>query len=248
MDKVKNIGVIGGYGATGSIVVDELLKQTDSQIFVGGRNIEKAQLIHKEKGDRVIPKYVDIYDEKTLSEFCQDCGIIINCAGPGYHILDKVAQTAFKQKCHYIDTSGEEKVFHSLTSHQNEMKKLGLTFLLSAGWMPGLSEVLPIYADMLAEQNFDCIHSLDLYFADASTWSMTGTIDQLEFISQNKSGISLDFANYVKEWKTKNVNIKKSESVILPNPLGKQKVYLCYFENLKNFVRKRNYPVKSYLA
>ncbi len=248
MNRAKSIGVIGGYGATGSVVVNELLKQTDCQVFVGGRNFQKAQLMSQKNDDRITARYVDVYDEQTLSKFCKDCGIIVNCTGPGYHILDRVAQTALKHKCHYIDTSGEEKVLNSLTPHQDEMKHLGLTFLLSAGWMPGLSEVLPIYADMLAQKEFDCINSLDLYFADASKWSTTGTIDQLEFIYQNRSGISLDFSKYVKEWRAKNVFIKNSQLVTLPNPLGRQKVYLYYFENLKNFVNKRTYPVGSYIA
>ncbi|MEH2080289.1 MAG: saccharopine dehydrogenase NADP-binding domain-containing protein [Nostoc sp.] len=248
MNKITKIGVIGGYGATGSVVVNELLKQTENQLIIGGRNIDKAQQFSEKKGQRVLAKYVDVYDDKSLAEFCQDCGIIINCTGPGYHILDRVAQAAFKHKCHYIDTSGEEKVLESLSHHQDEMKTLGLTFLLSAGWMPGLSEVMPIYADMLAEKEFDSVESLDLYFADASKWSMTGTIDQLEFIYQNRNGVSLDFSNYVKNWKSKNVAIKSSQFVTLPNPLGIQKVYLYYFENLKKFTAKKSYPVKSYIA
>ena len=248
MNKSTTIGILGGYGSTGSVVVEELLKSTEYPLLVGGRNLEKAQQISQKNSARITARYTDVFQAKTLSDFCQQCAIVINCTGPGYHILNRVALAAIANKCHYIDTSGEEQVLDSLADRQHEIKQENLVCLLSAGWMPGLSEVLPIYADNLAHQKFDSVNSLELYFADASDWSTTGTIDQLEFLFQNRSGISLFFKQYIKQWKQKDIAIKKAKSVILPNPLGKQKVYLCYFENIKKFVAKTNYPIESYIA
>ena len=57
-------GVIGGYGATGSVVVSELRKSGDGEVLIGGRDAAK--------GVRV-----DVLDARSLDDFCRRCLIVI---------------------------------------------------------------------------------------------------------------------------------------------------------------------------
>ena len=60
-------------------------------------------------------------------------------------LQDRVAQTAFRQHCHYVDAAGMGVVKERLLPHNPEIAALGLSFVISVGWTPGLTELLPVY-------------------------------------------------------------------------------------------------------
>jgi hypothetical protein len=163
---------VGGYGATGSVVVPELLKTTTAQILVGGRDAAKGNALAAKFGSRVAAEHLDVLDRKSLDEFCSRCSTVINCAGPVFELQDRVAQAALRGRCHYVDAAGLSIVRERLLpQRQREIEDLGLSFVISAGWMPGLSEVLPAYADAVAKTRMETIESLTVYFADGGEWS-----------------------------------------------------------------------------
>ena len=129
---MTTFGVIGGYGATGSVVVSELRKRCGEEVLIGGRDAAK--------GVRV-----DVLDAVSLDDFCRRCSIVINCAGPVKALRDRVAQSAFRNRCHYVDLAGLALVKEAMLPHSPEMTGLGLSCVISAGWMPGITELLPVY-------------------------------------------------------------------------------------------------------
>jgi hypothetical protein len=62
-------------------------------------------------------------------------------------LQDRVAQAAFRRNCHYIDFAGLTLVKERMLPHSREIADLGLSFVVSAGWMPGISELVPVYAN-----------------------------------------------------------------------------------------------------
>jgi len=74
-------------------------------------------------------------------------------------VLDRVAQAAFSRRCHYVDAAGMSFVKERMLPHHREIEDLGLSFVVSAGWMPGMSELLPAYADAKARAGMDTIES-----------------------------------------------------------------------------------------
>jgi hypothetical protein len=50
-------------------------------------------------------------------------------------------------------------------------RDLGLSFVVSAGWTPGITELLPVYAHAQAGSQMDSIESLSVYFSDSGEWS-----------------------------------------------------------------------------
>src|SRR6516165_5423358 len=94
-------GVVGGYGATGRVVVSELQRSSDGEILVGGRDLTKARALAAQFDGRVSAAAVDARDAGSLERFCDGCSIVVNCAGPVMLLQDRVAQAAFRTRCHY---------------------------------------------------------------------------------------------------------------------------------------------------
>jgi saccharopine dehydrogenase (NAD+, L-lysine forming) len=97
-------------------------------------------------------------------------------------LQDRVAQAAFRNKCHYVDAAGLSFVKERLVSHSKEIADSGLSFIISAGWMPGLSELVPAYAVAQARTKMDSIESLTVCFGDSGEWSENALRDGAWFV------------------------------------------------------------------
>ena len=182
MSRTVTFGIVGGYGATGRIVTSELWKSCDGRILVGGRDLAKGKALAAEFDSRASAACLDILDVHSLDAFCSRCSIIVNCAGPVVLLQDRVAQAAFRRRCHYIDGAGMSLVKERMLPHSREIEDLGLSFVVSAGWMPGISELLPVYADAQARANMDMLESLAVYFGDSGEWSNNALRDGVWYI------------------------------------------------------------------
>jgi hypothetical protein len=184
MNRTFTFGIVGGYGATGRVVASELSKSSKGEILIGGPNLAKATTLANEYNSRVSAAALDVRDASSLDEFCSRCSIIVNCAGPVTVLQDLVAQAAFRNRCHYIDAAGMSIVKERLLPHNREIQDLGLRFVVSAGWMPGLSELLPVYAIERARTRMETIESLEVYFGDSGEWSVNALRDGVSYIRQ----------------------------------------------------------------
>jgi saccharopine dehydrogenase (NAD+, L-lysine-forming) len=182
LSRPTTYGIVGGYGGTGRVVASELWKSTDAMILIAGRDLARASAIAKQFGSRVSPVQMDVLDSRSLDDFCSRCSTVVNCAGPVIVLQDRVAQAALRNRCHYVDGAGMSVVRERLLRHQREIEGLGLSFVVSAGWMPGISELLPIYADAIARTRMQAIESLTVYFADSGEWSDSALRDGAWYI------------------------------------------------------------------
>jgi saccharopine dehydrogenase (NAD+, L-lysine-forming) len=210
-------GIVGGYGASGAIVASELSKSCDGQILVGGRNLPAAKALADGMPGRVSAAHLDILDVRSLEDFCGRCKVIVNCAGPVTLLQSRVAQAALVRGCHYIDAAGMSMVKERLDFHSHAIADLGLSFVISAGWMPGLSELLPIYAHAKARTMMDSIESVTVYFGDAGEWSENALRDGVRYIRQK----GLRPAGYFhhSEW-TRSTTAEAFRTVDLGEPIG----------------------------
>ena len=184
MSRGVTFGIVGGYGATGRMVASELWKSSDAEILIGGRDVERAKVVAAEFERRVSAAQVDVLDARSLDDFCGRCSIVINCAGPVMELQDRVAQAAFRARCHYIDPAGMTFVKERMLAHGREIEDLGLSFVASAGGNPGSTELLPVYAHARAKSQMDEIESLMVYCGDSGEWSTNALRDGVWFIRQ----------------------------------------------------------------
>lgn len=235
MSRTITFGVIGGYGATGSAVVSELLKSCGGEILIGGRDLTKGTAGAAKFGARVSAAHVDVFDARSLDKFCSRCSIIVNCAGPVMRLQDRVAQAALRSRSHYVDVAGLTFVKERMLPRSQEIGDLGLSFVVSAGWMPGLSELLPAYAYKLARSRMDTIESLSVYFGDSGEWSDNALRDGVWYIRR----VGLRKAGYFRrgEWSRTKMSAASCQ-VDLKDPIGSGRFSLVSFPELNEIGRQ----------
>jgi saccharopine dehydrogenase (NAD+, L-lysine-forming) len=150
-----NFGIVGGYGATGKAVTSELLKYGDGEILLGGRDEKKLNAVAAEFGSRVSAACVNVLDAASLDRFCSRCSVIINCGGPVKVLQDHVAQAALRARCNYVDPAGLSFVKQRMLPHAKQIADRELSFVVSSGWMPGVTELLPVHAYLRAKMQMD---------------------------------------------------------------------------------------------
>jgi hypothetical protein len=152
------------------------------------------------------------------------------------HLLqDRVAQAAFRQHCHYIDAAGMGVVKERLLAHNEQIAALGLSFVISAGWTPGLTELLPVYAYTQAKSRMDSIESVSAYSSDSGEWSANALRDGVAFI--RRTGVAKPGYFRNGEW----VRAKTSEAsrkVDLGDPIGLRRFSLFSMPELNDVGRR----------
>jgi len=61
--------------------------------------------------------------------------------------------------------------------HDQEFSDLGLACVMSAGWLPGMTELLPAYSLAVSKTRMDEIHSVTTYSGDSGEWSKSAMRD-----------------------------------------------------------------------
>lgn len=175
-------GVVGGYGATGRVVVSELLRSGAGTILIGGRDTAKLNAVGAQYKPTVSAMRVDVTHPHLLDEFCRRCSVIVNCAGPVARLDDRVAQAAFRTRRHYVDAAGLSVIRERMLPHSREITDLGLSFVVSAGWTPGVTELLSMHAHARAKSEMNSIEGETLYFSDSGDWSDNALRDGIVFL------------------------------------------------------------------
>ena len=133
MSQTVHFGIVGGYGATGRMVVSELWKSCPGEIRIGGRDLARGKALAATFDGRVSAVQLDVLDAPSLDRFCSDCSIIVHCGGPVMRLQDRVAQAARQRRCHYVDLAGLALVKERLLPHTQEVADLGLSLWFRPG-------------------------------------------------------------------------------------------------------------------
>lgn len=171
MSRSAAFGIVGACGATGRAVTAELLKATAGEILAGGRDSANVKSFAADFGRRVSAATLDVLDSGSLEEFCSACSVVVNCGGPVTVLQDRVAQAALRAGCHYVDPAGMSVVKERMLPFSPEIVDRKLSFVVSAGWTPGLTDLLPVHAHAQAKAQMDSIEAVNVYFSDSGEWS-----------------------------------------------------------------------------
>lgn len=169
------IGVLGASGAVGRTAVRLLHTWGTGRLRLGGRRVELARRVAVEEADgQGDVQGVDVFNARELAEFCAGCRVIVNCAGPSFQILDRVAVAARAAGADYVDPGGDAPVHRRLIDGGGT--GTGRTALLTTGMMPGLSGLLPRW---LAGRYFDRAVRLTAYAGGRGRLTPAGAADYL---------------------------------------------------------------------
>jgi saccharopine dehydrogenase (NAD+, L-lysine-forming) len=182
MNRSAIFGVIGASGKTGTAVVRELCRSTGKTVLVGGRNMPDLRTLAEKLGGAVSPLSVDVRNPRSLEEFCARCSVVVNCAGPVCELQDRVAQAALRTRSHYVDVAGLGLMRDRMMPHDQELSNLGLSCVLSAGWLPGMTELLPAYSLVTSGARMDVVDSVSVYSGDSGEWSDSAMRDVVWYL------------------------------------------------------------------
>lgn len=164
------VGVLGGYGAVGQVVARRLHASGNVALRIGGRSPAAArQLIETQLDGRGEGTATNIADADSLDRFCYGCDVVVNCSGPSYRVLDRVARAAARAGACYVDAGGDDPVRELLADFPG-------TAVLSAGMAPGVTGLLPRW---LARQGFDECRELTAYIAARDRFTLAAAGDYL---------------------------------------------------------------------
>jgi saccharopine dehydrogenase (NAD+, L-lysine forming) len=244
MSKDITIGIVGGYGDIGIIIADELIKDPACRLRIGGRSQEKIDQQVTKLGKRASGKKVDVYNEKEIEEFCKDCSIIINCTGPSWIIKDRVIKYAVKAGCDYVDLG---IWYDNNNLYKRPFEERGLTGLLYAGWVPGMTGLLPRHLYNEATKSLDSIQSLNVYCGDRSGWSANASHDIMHhFVRGVQPGI---YKNGKWSGKSALYAIRGSKYYKFPGNFGSVFVNPGYTIELEDLAREKKLPrMGSYIG
>ena len=236
-DRPYDVGVIGGYGNVGIEVVNYLFNNVSSKVLVGGRNIDKAKEIFKEREtSSVHMQQVDIFNAQQVREFCYKCKIVINCAGPSYQVEDRVAKIAAETATNFIDIGIMEVLRDKVAGFTAVLEKNKCACVYATGLHPGLDDIFAFYADQKAKELMDEFDSFEIYFGDKAAWHGQGALRDIVW------GIHQDYMSayfkYYENGKWKKPGIFNTSRNQYFSAVGNQRYALMFQPLIKPFASR----------
>jgi hypothetical protein len=132
--------VLGGYGAFGGRLAEWLVQQTEAEVLVGGRSLEKAAAHCRHKGGT--PVRID-RDGDFFGEIARlGPTIVVDAAGPFQAYGEnpyRVAEAAIAAKAHYLDLADDGAFVAGIGTLDDSAKAAGVAVISGASSVPGIS-------------------------------------------------------------------------------------------------------------
>ena len=146
---MKKILVLGGYGLTGTSLSRLLLENTDADIVVAGRSLQKAEalqtvLARSFAPGRVRAACVDVEDPDSLQAGLSGIDLVLLATSFARHSAI-VARAAIESNVDYLDVLYSPSKLPALQAMAGEIEQRSLCFVTEAGFHPGLPLVLARY-------------------------------------------------------------------------------------------------------
>ncbi len=153
--KRKTILILGGYGNTGRPLARLLLQESDAQLVLAGRNLEKAKTLTGElnlafKGNRVSAACVDASDLVSLRQAFVGIDFVV-VASSTTQYTRQIAAAALEAKVGYLDIQYSTSKIALLKSMADLIERAGCCFITDGGFHPGL----PAFMVRYVAQYFD---------------------------------------------------------------------------------------------
>jgi len=147
---VAKILILGGYGFTGKRLARHLLAQSQTDIILGGRHIEKAkdyadQLNAEFTGGRVSACFLDAADRPSLSQALRGVDLLLVAAPTTQH-AEGVIRAALDSGADYLDVQLGARKLALLQSLAPDIERAGRCFITEAGFHPGLPAAMVRWA------------------------------------------------------------------------------------------------------
>ena len=182
----SRILILGGYGSTGRLLTKYLLQETDAQLVIAGRNLEKAraladQLNAEFTGQRVTGLAVDAADLAGLRAAFSQVDVVVVAASTSAYV-EQVATAALEAGIDYLDVQYSTHKMTVLQELAPQIEAAGCCFITDGGFHPGLPAALIRYVAPC----FDVLESANVGSVIKINWSAleVGQATMVEFIRE----------------------------------------------------------------
>jgi short subunit dehydrogenase-like uncharacterized protein len=123
--------IYGSYGYTGSLVA-ALAVQRGLRPLLAGRDAQKLSTQARELGLdwRAFP----LDDASALETALSECDFVLHIAGPYHRTTPRMAEACLRIRRHYLDITGELRVFETLASQDERARQAGVMLLPGMGY------------------------------------------------------------------------------------------------------------------
>jgi len=139
---MKNFLVYGSYGYTGSLIVEQAVKQGLKPLLAGR---DENQLRAQAEKFGLEYRAFSIEDTAALDAALLEVDAVLHCAGPFVLTFRQMAEACIRTKRHYVDISGEIEGFEALVAMDDEAKRAGVMLLPGGGFDVVPSDCLSAY-------------------------------------------------------------------------------------------------------
>jgi lysine 6-dehydrogenase len=158
--------VLGGAGDMASRTVRELAAEPGvTTVTVADCNLEAAERLASELGEKVSAVWVDANDHVALVEAIRGHDAAASGIGPFYRYEARVARAAVEARVPYVSLCDDYDGTQAVLELDNAAKAAGVTVLTGLGWKPGLSNIL---ARKGAEQ-FDIVDEINVSWGSSAS-------------------------------------------------------------------------------
>jgi hypothetical protein len=156
MVRVPRVLIAGGYGVFGRLLAAELMRTTDIEVVIAGRNLESARTACKEMdpstSGRLSPMRVDLDRPEELRSAAEGCLVVACTAGPFQVLSTDLVEHTLAAGASWVDIADAKEWVLALLGDaglDDRARTAGLTVGTGLSTLPALSGVL---ARSLAER------------------------------------------------------------------------------------------------
>jgi saccharopine dehydrogenase (NAD+, L-lysine-forming) len=222
---MSKILILGGYGYTGKLLAKHLLAQTDVEIIISGRNLEKAKSFADGLNDsRVTIRQADASNLDSLTQALQGATLCL-VAAPVTRHAETVVRACIAAHVDYLDIEFSSKKLSAIYAAKDEIEKAGLCFITEAGYHPGLPAAMIRYAAL----KLDVIKSaLTAGYLNMNNLPYSEAVDELmeAFIEYQAQVYKNGAWTKPGSWDMRSFNFGED--------IGKRACYSMFFEELRD--------------
>jgi short subunit dehydrogenase-like uncharacterized protein len=204
---LKNFLIYGSYGYTGSLIVEQAVKE-GLRPLLAGRDANQLHTQAEKFGLEYRAFSMD--DIVALDSALLEVDAVLHCAGPFVLTFRQMAEACIRTKRHYVDISGEIEGFEALAAMDADAKRADIMLLPGGGFDVVPSDCLIAY---VAEKMPGATH-LNLYIKSIGSGVSRGTARSGIENSHRQGRIRRDgkIVSVPNVWDTKSVDFGRGPS------------------------------------
>lgn len=226
---MSKILILGGTGYTGRLIARHLLEQSEAEVTIATRHLDKAQAFAEElnrrfSGQRVAAVYADAACAESLQAAFRGQTLVV-IAAPTAAYAEIVVRAALEIGVDYLDVQLSAKKLALLQSLAREIERAGRCFITEAGFHPGLPSALVRYV----ATHLDVVENAIIagFLNMGKNLPYTEAVDELIESFKGYQGQVYKDGHWTK------VNSFEMREVDFGNDIGRRRCYSMFFEELR---------------